>query len=105
MAIATLIELKDQLSFTGDIGSYDDTMLQAKLDAAHNHVERVLGFGIETSFGGDGQEPVPPVLKEAVLMLAAWWYEQRETALVDGSAIEVPFGVREILNEYREFTF
>ncbi|MEQ8292767.1 MAG: head-tail connector protein [Roseovarius sp.] len=42
---------------------------------------------------------------EAVLQLAAWWYEQRETALTGTIVAEVPFGVQEIITAYREFTF
>ena len=103
MPIASLEQLKDQLSFTDDIGTADDAMLQRKLDAAQNHVERLLGYVIEDTFGGDDQDPIPPALVEAVSQLAAWWYEQREAA-GDG-AREVPFGVREIITEYREFTF
>lgn len=103
MAIATLADLKDQLAFTSDIGSEDDTLLQQKLDAAHNHVERLLGFCIEAEFGGVDQDPIPPVLVEAILQLAAHWYDNREAG---SEAIrELPFGVREIITEYREFTF
>jgi hypothetical protein len=103
MAIVDLDQIKEQLSFTDDIGSVDDAMLQRKLDAAQNHVERLLGFKIEEAFGGEGQDAIPPVLIEAVSQLAAWWYEQREVA--GEAAREVPFGVREIITEYREFTF
>ena len=105
MTIATLEELKDQLSFTEDIGAADDALLTKKLDAAQNHVERLLGFKIEETFGGEDQDPVPPALVECVLQLAAWWYEQRETALTGTIVAEIPHGVQEIVTEYREFTF
>lgn len=103
MAIVTLSAVKEQLAFTDDIGTTDDALILRKIEAAQNHVERLLGFKIEATFGGVDQDPVPPVLIEAVSQLAAWWYEQREAA-GDG-AREVPFGVREIVTEYREFTF
>ncbi|MAZ28004.1 MAG: DNA-packaging protein [Cytophagaceae bacterium] len=103
MAILTLDQLKEQLSFTGDMGDVDDALLQRKLAAAQNHVERLLGFKIEEAFGGEDQDEIPPVLIEAVSQLAAWWYEQREAA--GDASREVPFGVREIVAEYREFTF
>lgn len=103
MAIARLDDLKDQLAFTDDIGPADDALLTRLLPAAENHIERMLGFKIEARFGGTGQEPVPPSLVQAVLMLAAHWYEMREAT---GPAVqEVPFGVREIVTGYREFTF
>ena len=103
MAIITLDEVKQQLAFTDDIGSTDDALIYRKIEAAQNHIERLLGFRIEANFGGVDQDPVPPVLIEAVSQLAAWWYEQREAA--SEGAKEVPFGVREIVTEYREFTF
>ncbi|MGR3823867.1 MAG: head-tail connector protein [Salipiger marinus] len=103
MAILTLDQLKEQLSFTDDMGDVDDDLLQRKLAAAQNHVERLLGFKIEETFGGADQDEIPPALIEAVSQLAAWWYEQREAA--GEGAREVPFGVREIVAEYREYTF
>ncbi len=53
---------------------------------------------------GYAPDDVPGSLKEAILQLAAWWYEQRETATVDGSPRETPFGVTAIINEHREWT-
>ena len=105
MAIVTLDQVKEQLAFTDDIGGVDDALLQRKTDAAQNHVERLLGFAIEECFGGEEQDPIPPALVEAVEQLAAWWYEQREAAVVGATAAEVPFGVREIIAEYREWSF
>lgn len=105
MAIATISDLKDQLSFTDDIGGADDVILMRKLDAAQNHVERMLGFKIEECFGGEDQDPIPPNLIEAVLQLGAWWYEQRETAVTGTIVAEVPYGVQELVNSYREWTW
>ncbi|SFB82319.1 head-tail connector protein [Tropicimonas isoalkanivorans] len=103
MAIVTVEELKEHLAFTDDIGSTDDALLARLIDAAENHVNRLLGFIISDTYGGQDQDPVPPALVEAVSQLAAWWYECREAA-GDG-AKETPYGVREIVTEFREFTF
>ena len=105
MGIATIDQLAQQLSLTGEMALTDHALLSQNLDGAQNHIERLLGFKIEVMFGGEDQEPVPPALALAVLQLAAWWYEQREAALTGGAAAEVPFGVAQIVNEYREFTF
>lgn len=103
MAVATLGQLKEQLSITADIGTMDDAMLGRKLAAAQGFVERQLGYRIASRFGGVDQEPVPDDLVEAVLQLAAWWYESRETA-GDG-AREVPFGVSDIIALHRDWSF
>ncbi|MDU9005748.1 head-tail connector protein [Sedimentitalea todarodis] len=105
MAIVTIRELKEHLAFTDDIGGADDALLDRLRVAAQNHVERLLGCKIEEEFGGEDQDPVPEALHQAVVMLAAWWYDQRETALTGTIVANVPFDVREIVNEYREFTF
>lgn len=103
MAILTLAQVKEQLAFTEDLGAADDDLLDRKIAAAQNHVERLLGFKIEETYGGEEQDPVPPALVEAVSQLAAWWYENREAA---GESMGLmPFGVTEIVTEYREFTF
>jgi len=103
MAIVTVDQVKEHLSFTPDIGSTDDALLARLIAAAQNHVERLLGFRIEDNFGGEDQDDIPPALIECVSLLTAWWYDQREAA-GDG-AREVPFGVREIVSEYREWSF
>lgn len=56
---------------------------------------------------GFGATPadVPATLCEAILQLAAWWHEQRETALVEGGAREIPFGVAELLRGHRGWSF
>ena len=105
MPIITLAEAKEQLSFTDDMGDVDDDLLTRKVAAAQNHIERLLGYKIEEQFGGAEQEPVPPALAEAVAQLAALWYEVREGAMLGGAAHPLPFGISEIVTEYREFTF
>lgn len=103
MAIVTVQELREQVGLTLDAPDEDQILLQQKGDAAQNHIERMLGFRIEERFGGEEQEPIPEALKEAVLQLAAWWFENRDT--VTERDRRLPFGVDDIVNEYREWAF
>ncbi|CUX20061.1 conserved hypothetical protein [Agrobacterium deltaense Zutra 3/1] len=97
--------LKQQLNATGIPGTDDDALIERKIDAAQNHIERLLGFKIEETYGGTDQDEIPPALVEAVCQLAAHWYENREATLVGVSAQELPFGVWQIVNEFREYSF
>ncbi len=102
MAIASLDDLKAELSFAADLGAVDDGIMNRKLTAAENFIERELGFKFSATYGGIGQDPVPPALQQAVLMLAAHWYENRE---VIGDGREMPFSVRDILSNFRDYSF
>lgn len=107
MTIVTLEQIKQQLNFTAALGAVDDALLARKIDAAQGHVERLLGFQIETRFPPEGDPPVstvPSALVECVCQLAAWWYENRETVNV-GNVNEVPFGVTAIVREYQDWAF
>lgn len=98
--IVTAAQVKAQLNLDDAI---DDDLVEVKAKAAQNHIERLLGFKIEDQFGAVGQDEVPPALIEAVLQLAAHWYENREAS---GDATDpILFGVGEIVREYRGFTF
>lgn len=97
--IVTVDQLKAQLNFTADIGSADDALLEAKIEAAQAHIERMLGYALFNS----GPGAAPADLKEAVLQLAAHWYEAREAA-GDGLR-EIPFGVREIVMARKDWSF
>ncbi|WP_114966810.1 head-tail connector protein [Alkalilacustris brevis] len=102
MAIVTTEQLQAQLNITLPD---DDSLLQDKLTAAQGHIERLLGYRIEEQFGGEDQEPVPEPLCEAVLQLAAWWYEQREAAITGTIVAPSPHSVADIVQEYREWSF
>lgn len=103
--IVTLDELMAQVGLTGDAPPEDILALEQKAAAAQNHIERMLGFRIEDEFGGADQEPVPEALRECVMQLACWWFEQREAAITGAIVAPVPYGVVEIVNEYRDWTF
>ena len=95
MAAVSLDEIKAQLNITG---GDDDTLLKHQIDAAQARIERTLGYAIADKF-----TVVPADLKQAVLMLAAHWYENREATLVGVSGQTVPLGVRDITDSYRHW--
>lgn len=99
MALA-LNDLKAHCNITG---STDDVVLTRLLAASETHVVRLLGFALDDA--DEFPEGTPADLELAVLQLAADWYENREASLVGVSAMPIPFGVQEVINEYRKYTF
>lgn len=100
--IVTVEEAKAQLNQTLAV---DDVLIERKIGAAQDHIENLLGFKIEETFGGAGQDVVPESLREAVLQLAAHWYENREAVLIGLNGQDLPFGVWNIVREYRQWSF
>ncbi|WP_151720652.1 head-tail connector protein [Gemmobacter serpentinus] len=70
----------------------DDTLLSLKIDAAEAYCASFIGTPIP--------DPAPAAIKQAVLMLAAYWYEMREAATVGGNPYSVPFGVHDLLQAH-----
>jgi uncharacterized phiE125 gp8 family phage protein len=58
-------------------------------------------IAFEAGFGATGSA-VPQPLKQAILLLAAHWYEVREPVLVDAGKVEAPLMVPALLAPYRE---
>lgn len=104
--ILTLEEAKAQLAQTLDL---DDDLIEAKIEAAQGHIENLLGYQIETEYPPTTDSPpvstIPPALKEAVAMLTAHLYENREATLVGVNAQTLPFGVDAIVAEYRQWSW
>ena len=82
--------LKSQLNLDHDL---DDALLAHKLDAAEIWIANYTGIPFDAANAAQ---------VEAALQLAAWWYEQRESAVVGTIVATVPFGVRELLASFRE---
>ncbi|MEW9522374.1 phage head-tail connector protein [Agrobacterium radiobacter] len=102
--IISVDQIKEQLNIDAADNS-DDALLSRKIGAAQDHVERLLGFKISERYGGADQEAIPAALIEAVSQLAAHWYENREASVIGMSATALPFGVQDIIREYREYSF
>ena len=95
--IATLAQARAQLNVTAPD---DDALINDKIAAAQAYVERWLGYAIEDEY----TEP-PAALVEAVLLIVAHWFENRETSLVGVSADTIPHGADAIISEYRRYDF
>lgn len=48
-----------------------------------------------------GYAVLPGAIKQAILMLVANWYSNREAILTGGSAVEMPFGTMKLLRPFR----
>lgn len=96
----TVDDLKAQCNITG---AGDDAVLDRLLAAATAHIERLLGFKITNE--EEFPDGTPADLELAILQLAADWYENREASLIGITGRPMPFGVQEIVAEYRRYTF
>lgn len=95
-----LATLKAHCNVTGET---DDAVLTRLLSAATAHTVRQLGFAIDDAT--EFPDGTPADVEQAVLMLAAHWYENREASLVGVTAQSVPLGYAEIIAEHRHYTF
>jgi uncharacterized phage protein (predicted DNA packaging) len=92
--------LKAHCSVTIDT---DDDMLERLLASAQKHVERELGYALDDT--DELPDGVPEDLEEAVLQIAAHWYENREAALVGVTATSLPTGAADVIANHRTYTF
>lgn len=100
MSVASVDELKEELSFTSDLGAVDDALLARHLAAAEEVIGRELGYVLAEEYPGD---PVlPAALKQAVLWLAVDFYEGRGQP--QGKEA-LPPHVAQIVQGYREWSF
>lgn len=90
MTAVTVPELKAQLNIDHNL---DDALLAQKIDAATAYASSYIGSAIP--------DPAPAAVKQAVLMLAAYWYEVREAATFGGNPYRVPFGFTDLLQAHR----
>lgn len=105
-AAVTLDEAKAQINQTLTV---DDALIERKIMAAQSHLEGLLGFKLVEQYpdtdGAEYPETVPPALKECVSLLAAHWYENRESVLVGVSGQQLPIGVDEIVANFRNYSW
>lgn len=90
MPAVDVSDLRGQLNLEGDL---DNALLAQKIEAAEAYCAGFIGAPIP--------DPTPAAICQAVLMLAAYWYEMREAATTGGNAYAVPFGTQELLQAHR----
>lgn len=78
----------------GSLGSATDELLQHYLDAAEEWAVSCLGKPISDF------NPVPASIKQAVCMMAAHLYQNREAALVGVNVYALPHGAADFLRPY-----
>ncbi|MBN9470201.1 MAG: phage gp6-like head-tail connector protein [Bosea sp.] len=74
----------------------EDVPAQAMVDAANSYV-----YGLVDP---DEDYAPPPEVKQATLMIAAHWFEHRETAMADILS-DIPFNAGAILINHRKWAF
>ncbi len=94
----TLDSAKAHLNVTG---SADDALIGGLIVDATAFLEELLGYAIATRY----PLAAPAPLDRAVLLTVGHWYENREATIGGVSMQPVPFGVWDIVNEFREFSF
>lgn len=92
-----LAEMKQHLNVVDDA---DDALIARKIDAATAHVAQAASVDFD-ALGEDAPED----LREAVRMLAAHLYENREASIVGVSASTLPFGFDDLIRPYRKEWF
>lgn len=88
-AQTSLTLFKSQLNLDHNL---DDDLLTHKLAASEYWIANHTGIPFDAAH---------PVMVEAALQLASYWYEQREAAS-DGRLVPAPFSVHALLNSLRE---
>ncbi len=102
LPVLSAFDLRDHLNLCG---VDDDEMLYRLIAAAQSKLEAALGYRIGDRYGGEDQEPVPEALVHAVRLLAGHYYENREASIVGVSITEIPFGVADIVADFRGYSF
>ncbi|MBJ6131528.1 phage gp6-like head-tail connector protein [Ochrobactrum sp. Q0168] len=93
MAVVPLTLAKAHMNI---VGNDDDELITHYLDAAEEWITDFTGQPIP--------DPVPASLKQAILMIAGHWYENREATIVGIAAATLPLGVMNILRNHRDYS-
>mgnify|MGYP001493833867 CR=1 FL=1 len=93
----SIVSLEDQKKHMNVDFDDDDALISDKIDAAESYTTALVGVDIAS------MSPVPAALKQAIMMLAAHFYENREAASFDGRANQLPFSFLGLIAPYRRW--
>ncbi|MCB1511524.1 MAG: head-tail connector protein [Hyphomicrobiaceae bacterium] len=96
----TLADMKAHLNVTT---SDDDDLISDQISSAEAHLAAWLGFDLDDAEEFPSGRPAD--LDQAVKMLAAHWYENREGTMVGQTVMDIPFAVEEVIRNYRTWSF
>ena len=99
MSVVLLADAKAHLNLTT---TDDDVLVQALIDAAESYIS---AFAQPWPWGAGGAAPTPPAILQAVKILVAHLYENREASLVGVTVAELPFGLFDLLTPWRTWSF
>jgi len=96
---------KAHLNVTTDV---DDALITRLIGASQRWLESQLGYKLAEQYpptGSPAISTVPDDLEQGQLMLIAHFYANREATLVGVSVQQMPFGLAEIILNYRNWSF
>lgn len=107
MSVVQLADMKAHLNVTF---TDDDTLIQACIDAAESYISAFCTGPTPTCSDAPTPptwplNPMPPAVLQAIKLLVAHLYENREATLVGVSAADLPFGLFDLLSPYRWWSF
>lgn len=95
--MTALAALKSHLNLT-DLAASDDADLTLKLDAATLYTSDRVEIEGDDPLSWDN---APADLRQAILMLAAHWYANRETVLLGITSASTPYGFDDLVRPYK----
>ena len=109
MSVVLLTDAKAQLNIEPGFTS-DDTLIQEMIDAAEDWITKFVVAPTDPCLPANPittwpPSPVPPSLLQAIRLLVAHLYENREASLVGITSQELPFGLMDLIAPYRVWTF
>ena len=102
MSVITLDDAKAHLRVTIPD---DDTLISDQIDAAEaliaEYVATESGSDLETTYPNGVPEP----LKQAIKLLVAHFYENREATVIGNTPNVLPYSVFDLVGPYRQWAF